>query len=102
MEERIRIIYVCRFLRDANHVISKYVKNEYNNSDTHCVCGISKNVRIGSLSTNVWFHCSDSQERYGCFPCKNRLEGIVYIFSIHNKDTFIILKQYFKLHIFLN
>ena len=37
MEERIRIIYVCRFLRDANHVISKYVKNEYNNSDTHCV-----------------------------------------------------------------
>ena len=55
MEERIRIIYVCRFLRDANHVISKYVKNEYNNSDTHCVYGISKNVRIGSLSTKFGF-----------------------------------------------
>ena len=44
----------------------------------------------------VWFHCSDSQERYGCFPCKNRLEGIVYIFSIHTKDTFDYSKAVFQ------
>ena len=96
MEDRIRIIYVCGVIKDANHVISRYVQNEYNDSNTHSVCGVSKIVRLGSISKNVWFHCSDFQERYDCFPMKNKLEGIVYIFSIHNKSTFEYIQTVFK------
>ena len=102
MEERIRIIYVCRFLRDANHVISKYVKNEYNNSDTHCVCGISKNVRIGSLSTKFGFIVVILKNVMVAFHVKIDWKVLYIFFLFIIKTPLIILKQYFKLHIFLN